>query len=490
MTGKFLVQLNNADIALSGHKVLHGINWLIEPDQHWRVDGENGAGKTTLLKTIAGLLWPVAKQPPSRLYGLSSQATHLLAGVKNQIGYASYGMQDEYVRGARNINCHEVIASGFEQNIMVYARLSNCQLQKLENLCNRLGLFELLERSFLSISHGQKSAVLFARALIHEPKLLVLDEIFNGVDPARFDLMVELLDEYKQKGGQIVLSWHEHGVEAVEKLFTHRLILAAGKISSVKKNAYQQPKSSSRVDKFDGSGFKGKTGKKLIELKNLNVYLQNEHILKNINWTVHQGERWLLRGENAAGKTTLLKTLLAEVRPSVDSVIWRHGFNERSSVWQIRKLIGYVSPELQQAYHYNIAVEDAIASGFFSSIGVYDSIDSGQTQQVKSLLNEFYLMDLANSGVHQISSGQMRRVLIARAMTQNPDILILDEITANLDRYSRSTILQVIEKLARAGKTMIFVGHHDDAITALANRELRLSQGEIQHKKVLEKSNE
>ena len=302
----------------------------------------------------------------------------------------------------------------------------------------------------------------------------------------RFDLMVELLQEYKQKGGQIILSWHEHGVEAVEKLFTHRLILTAGKISRVEKNAYQQQKPKTVVNEFNDSSHKEKFAKKLIELKNLNVYLQNEPILKNINWTIHQGERWLLRGENGAGKTTLLKTLLAEIRPSVDSGIWRYGFNERSSVWQIRKLIGYVSPELQQAYHYNISVEEAVASGFFSSIGVYDNVDSEQTQRVKYLLEEFDLIELASSGVHQISSGQMRRVLIARAMTQNPDILILDEITANLDRYSRSTILRVTEKLARAGKTMIFVGHHDDAITALANRELRLSQGEIAHIKVLE----
>ena len=487
MAEKFLVQLKNADVALSGQKVLHGIDWLIEPDQHWRVDGENGAGKTTLLKTIAGLLWPVAKRSPSRLYGFNTQVSHLLAGVKNQIGYASYGMQDEYVRGARNINCHEVIASGFEQNIMVYDRLSDDQQQNLEKLVKRLGLSELLGRSFLSISHGQKSAVLFARALIHQPKLLVLDEIFNGVDPNRFALMVELLQEYKQKDGQIVLSWHEHGVEAVEKLFTYRLILAAGKVSHIEKNAYQQSNSNGVVNKINNSNHAHQPGKKLIGLKNVNVYLQNEHILKNINWTIHQGERWLLRGENGAGKTTLLKTLLAEVRPSVDSVIWRYGFNQRSSVWQIRKLIGYVSPELQQAYHYNVCVEDAVASGFFSSIGVYDNVNSQQSETVKHLLQEFDLLDLANSGVHQISSGQMRRVLIARAMTQNPDILILDEITANLDQHSRLTILQVIEELARAGKTMIFVGHYDDAIMALANRELTLSQGEIQYEEILEK---
>ena len=487
MAEKFLVQLKNADVALSRRKVLDGIDLRIEPGQHWRVDGENGAGKTTLLKTIAGLLWPVAKQPPARLYGFNAQASHLLAGVKTQIGYASYGMQDEYVRGARNINCYEVIASGFEQNIMVYDHLNDRQQQKLENLCNRLSLTELLERSFLSISHGQKSAVLFARALIHQPKLLVLDEIFNGVDPGRFNLMVELLQQYQQKGGQVVLSWHEHGVEAVEKLFTHRLILAAGKISSIEKNAYTQSITKRVINKVNNSEHTQEPGKKLIELKNVNVYLQNEHILKNINWVIHQGERWLLRGENGAGKTTLLKTLLAEVRPSVDSIIWRDGFDQRSSVWQIRKLIGYVSPELQQAYQYNISVEDAVRSGYFSSIGIYDEVNSQQTERVKQLLQEFYLLDLANLGVHQISSGQMRRVLIARAMTQSPDILILDEITANLDQHSRLTILQVAEKLVLEGKTMIFVGHHDDAITALANRELRLSRGEIQHKKILEK---
>ena len=480
MIENFLVQLKNTDVALSGQKVLHGIDWRIQSGQHWRIEGENGAGKTTLLKTIAGLLWPVAKQTPSRLYGFNNQKSHLLVGVKNKIGYASYGLQDEYVRGSRNINCYEVIASGFEQNIMIYDRLSQNQEQTIKKLVVKLGLGELLERSFLSISHGQKSTVLFARALIHQPRLLILDEIFNGVDQHRFKLMVELLREYKHAGGQIILSWHEHGVAAVEQLFTHRLVLADGRISKSGKSIRQDTNTNDSFDVLKGVEYKSETGNKLIELKNLDVYLQNKHILKRINWTINKGERWLLKGENGAGKTTLLKTLLAEIRPAIGSGIWRHGFSERSSVWQIRKLIGYVSPELQQAYQYNISVFDAVASGFNSSIGIYDRIDSQQISLVRDHLVTFDLVDLANFGVHQISSGQMRRVLIARAMVQKPEILILDEITANLDQTSRSDVLGIIKKLAKQGKTMILVGHHDDAILALANRVLTLAQGEIQ----------
>ncbi len=477
MSEKFLVRLIDADVVLSGKAVLHGINWQIRPGEHWRVDGQNGAGKTTLLKTIAGLTWPVAKQPPSRLFGLNGPATHLLSGVKQSIGFASYGMQDEYVRGRRNITCHEVIASGFEQNIMVYDELTTGQQQAVEALAAQLDISKLLNHSFLSISHGQKSAVLFARAYIHQPRLLILDEIFNGVDQNRFNLMVRLLEQYQKQGGQMVLSWHEHGIEAIERLFTHALLLDQGKVIKAGQNVAkvtQGNKAPAKPRKLNYSELKQT---KLLELKKLNVYLQNRPILKNINWTVYQHERWLLKGKNGAGKTTLLKTLLAEIRPAMGSEIWRRGFGQRASVWQIRKLIGYISPELQQAYQYNISVFDTVGSGFFSSIGLYDEISDQQTEKVYQLLEALDLQQLAATGVHQISSGQMRRVLIARAMVHNPDILIFDEVTANLDRQSRAVILACIEDLIGQGKTMIFVGHHENELIGLYNRTLKLIDG-------------
>jgi len=479
MTENFLIRLKNADVALSGQKVLHGINWQIDPDQHWRVDGINGAGKTTLLKTIAGLIWPVAKQPASRKYCFNANPSHLLAGVKNKIGYASYGMQDDYVRGSRNISCHEVIASGFEQNIMVYDKLSDTQQRKLDLISSKLGLTDFIDHSFLSTSHGQKSAILFARALIHRPRLLILDEIFNGVDQQRFELMVELLDEYVQTGGQIILSWHEHSIEAIEALFTHRLLLDKGKVIQTEKASRIKASRKQKSKKIDQIKFQASGDKQLIALNDVDVYLQNKHVLKNINWIINEGERWLLKGENGAGKTTLLKTLLAEIRPAIGSEIWRRGFDRHTSVWNIRKLIGYVSPELQQSYHYNISVRDALASGFFSSIGLYDEVNAAQSQRIEALLEEFNLIEIADAGVHEISSGQMRRVLIARALISDPNVLIFDEITANLDTQSRSAILTDIEILIGQGKTILFVGHHDDEILSLATHILTLDKGVI-----------
>ena len=475
-----LIKLNNADVVLSGQPVLQGINWQLDKGQHWRVDGPNGAGKTTLLKTMAGLLWPVAKTPPSRLYGFDGKPGHLLAGVRKRIGFASYGMQDEYVRGRRNLNCHEIIASGFDQNIMVYDELSEGQEQAIDEICATLKLeLSLLNASFMSVSHGQKSAILFARAIIHQPEILILDEIFNGVDNKKFELMIRVLQRYRQNAGHIILSWHEHGIRAIEELFTHRIQIENGQIKSSLNIIQKDIGTEIPVNQSSRNLSPAQSSKKLIVFKNVNVYLANKPVLKNINWTIRQGEHWLLKGDNGAGKTTLLKTLLAEVRPSVDSEIWRRGFSPRSSVWQIRKLIGYVSPELQQSYQYNISVVEAVATGFFSSIGLYDRVSAHQQTIVDAQIQQFNLQELSDKGVHQISSGQMRRVLIARAMVLDPEILIFDEITANLDRTSRSNILAVISDLIALGKTLILVGHHQQEIAGMYNKVLNIANGEI-----------
>jgi ABC-type molybdenum transport system ATPase subunit/photorepair protein PhrA len=217
----------------------------------------------------------------------------------------------------------------------------------------------------------------------------------------------------------------------------------------------------------------------LVRLNNVNVFLGNKPVLRNINWTLKKGERWLLKGHNGAGKTTLVKTLLAEIRPSVDSEIWRYGFSERASVWEIRKLIGYVSPELQQSYQYNISVTESVASGFFSSIGLYDKVSRQQQLRVETLLSRFELLDLADQGVHQISSGQMRRVLIARAMVVDPEIMIFDEITANLDTLTRQKILETIAGLAGPDNSMIFVSHNHSEIRGLYNRVLEIESGKM-----------
>lgn len=478
---RYIVRLQNADVFLSGKQVLNNIDWCIACDQHWRIDGPNGAGKTTLLKTIAGLIWPVAKSPPSRLYCISGKISHRLIGVRQRIGFAGYGMQDDYVRAMRNLTCQDVISSGFEQNIMMYNRITASQQQSLGRICNDLELSKSeLALPFASTSHGQKSVIFFARAIVHRPRLLVLDEIFNGVDHRRFKLMVKVLHDFRQRGGQICLAWHEHCVDEIEALFTDRLYLRGGRVVRVSKSV-EVPGNISATDlRSSGLQLKLPAGNDiLIELKNVNVFLGNRPVLKNINWTLRKAERWLLKGDNGAGKTTLLKTLLAEIRPSVGSVIRRKGFSARTSVWQIRKLIGYVSPELQQSYRYNISVFEAVASGFFSSIGLYDKVNRTQAKAIERQLRNFGLDDLADLGVHEISSGQMRRVLMARAMVINPEILILDEITANLDQMSRLTILRLIANLAAEGKTMILVSHYCQEVSGLYNRVLELDDGKI-----------
>ena len=110
---------------------------------------------------------------------------------------------------------------------------------------------------------------------------------------------------------------------------------------------------------------------------------------------------------------------------------------------------------------------------------MYDKVDKQQLKIVEKQLGRFDLLDVADRGVHQISSGEMRRVLIARAMVLNPEILIFDEITANLDQVSRLNIINIIAALASQGKTMILVGHHHQELTGLYNRVLNMADGEI-----------
>ncbi|MFQ5716845.1 MAG: ABC transporter ATP-binding protein [Nitrospinales bacterium] len=215
----------------------------------------------------------------------------------------------------------------------------------------------------------------------------------------------------------------------------------------------------------------------LIEIKDVDVYLKGSKILSAVNWSQRPDENWAVVGNNGAGKTTFLRLLFGEVLPAFGGTIHWFGRRELRPLQEIRQRVGYVSAEYQADYDANITGLEVVESGYFSSIGLYERASGSQRKTALDWMDFLGIAHLADRGFRKMSFGEARRALLARALVNNPDLLILDEPCAGLDIPSRELFLETAEKLSATQTRLIYVTHHVEEILPAISHVLYLKQG-------------
>ena len=203
---------------------------------------------------------------------------------------------------------------------------------------------------------------------------------------------------------------------------------------------------------------------RVIDMKKVTIKYGTRTILNNIDWTVMNGERWALTGQNGSGKSTLLSLVCADNPQSYacDITLFDRPRGSGESIWDIKKHIGYVSPEMHRSYKHNLPAIRIVASGLMDSIGLYAVPNGDDYARCCWWLDIFGIGQLADRPFLQLSSGEQRLVLLARAFVKDPQLLILDEPLHGLDLYNRRLVKDVIETFCqRRNKTMIMVTHYE-----------------------------
>ena len=179
------VRLQRIHVTRGERPVLRAIDWHIRPGQHWVLVGANGAGKTQLLKLIAGAVWPVPEQRPLRRYRWGTQVRSTPYEAQDEIAYVGPERQDRYERYGWNHTVEQIIGTGIHRTDIPLQALSSADQRTVGALARRLDITALLSRRFLTLSYGERRLVLLARALASRPRLLLMDELLNGLDAAR-----------------------------------------------------------------------------------------------------------------------------------------------------------------------------------------------------------------------------------------------------------------------------------------------------------------
>lgn len=213
------VILKNAVVSYNDRPILHGLNWQVNPGEHWQIIGENGAGKSTLLSLITGD-HPQGYSNDLTLFGRRRGTGETIWDIKRHIGYVSNSMHQEYRVATNVIN---VIISGFHDSIGLYQTPSDRQIQLAYEWLALLGFAKLTaQHPFHSLSWGQQRLVLIARALVKHPEVLILDEPLQGLDGLNRLLVLRFIDVMLRQGTTQLL-FVTHHQEDAPACITHRL---------------------------------------------------------------------------------------------------------------------------------------------------------------------------------------------------------------------------------------------------------------------------
>lgn len=219
----------------------------------------------------------------------------------------------------------------------------------------------------------------------------------------------------------------------------------------------------------------------IIEMEQVYFQRKGRSILHNLSWRVKEGEHWAIVGLNGSGKTTLLNLVNGYLWPTSGTISvfgQRYG---KVMIQEVRKKIGWVSSSLQLQLPGEATTEQIIIGGKKATIGYYDELSPSDEDDVIQLLDFFQCKNLFQRTYQTLSQGERQKVLIARALIAEPELLILDEPCTGLDLISREQVLSMIQQIAKQekGPTLIYVTHHIEEILPCFSHTLLLRKGEV-----------
>jgi molybdate transport system ATP-binding protein len=417
------VTLRRIDLDRGGRPVLRGIAWSINPGQRWLLIGGNGAGKTQLLKLISGAVWPAPTGEVLRRYHWRGERFDQPAGILEEIAYVGAERQDRYEHYEWNFLAREVVGTGVTRTDIPVRALMAAETRRVAALFKRLDIGELADRRFLTLSYGERRLVLIARALASQPKLLLLDEVANGLDARNHARLMRWLSAT----GASKLPWvfATHRSPDVPESVTHLLELQQGR---VRRSGAVRAAAARKLLRQDSGEFLDVTTRRrvkvkprrrvLVSLRNAHVHVDDAHILHGIDMDVAAGDCWVVHGANGSGKSTLLRTIYGDHGVAAGGSIVRAGIVPGVPLEKFKLRTAYVAPHLQTWQAPKMPVMEVVASGRHASIGLNEAITASDRRHAERALRRFGLLGMKNRTMAEMSYGQARRVLFARAWSE------------------------------------------------------------------------
>lgn len=452
------------------------INLKMTTNEQWIVYGPNGSGKTFLVKAITSS-YPFKQGKIS--YDFSPVAS---TKISENILYVTFHDQygDQGGQSFYQLRWNQgLIDSTIPKVKDIFDTKKVKNLTLLNILEQKLKIGDLLDKYVISLSSGEFRRFQIAKIILQNPRLLIIKNPFIGLDEENREQVTMFLQEIiKTLPIQLILIVSRLPQDITA--FTHLVQVKDGNIQKLpieKGNNFANlepkqlppPKILELSNCFQSHPTvqteKKEQSSSILELHNITIKYGERTILKNLNWNVNRGEKWALQGENGAGKSTLLSIVCADNPQSYSCDVTLFGFHRGSgeSIWDIKKHIGFVSPEIYRSYRKPLPVENIIASGLYDTIGLFKKPKETDFQKIEFWMNIFGLSNYKKRNYMQLSNGEQRLILLVRAFVKNPDLIILDEPFHGIDATNRLLAKQIIQSFcSQPDKTLIMVSHYKE----------------------------
>ncbi|HET9692915.1 MAG TPA: ATP-binding cassette domain-containing protein [Steroidobacteraceae bacterium] len=474
------VELRDCSVRLGRHWALRDVSFTVRRGERWLLLGANGAGKTVLLKLLRGDLWPTPTGRESRRYVFGNGDVDAQPITAFEcIAYLGPERQDRYERYESTLTVEQVVLTGFDDSDFPLQPATAAQRRRIDEVLRRVGLRGAVHRRLLALSYGQRRRALLARAIVRRPDLLLLDEALNGLDAAGRRAFVRALDRALPAHTAWVLTSHRADAEEVGT--THLAALAQGRLlqasvvvdSRVARRtgiASKPPRRHARAPAQP----RAPVGT-LFRVERATVFRDARAVIGAFDWSLAPGEHWHVRGPNGAGKSTLMALVYGDLWPMHGATLERRW----PPVEEWKRRIGLVSPELQATYAATgCTVREIVASGLHGSIGLNEFPTLAESRRIARELTRWGIAELADRRARELSYGQLRLVLAARAFARPRRLFLLDEPFDGLDAHAREQLRRRLDAaVERDGATVVIATHHADDVPAYVHRQLTMRRG-------------
>ena len=454
--------------------------------------GPNGAGKSLLVDLLTGKL-PLLQGFPT--YDFRPSASSM---AYDNIKYIAF--RDTYGSADANYYYQQRWNQTEQDDVPLVRELLGGHTN--EEVCNRLfrlfGLEPLLDKKIILLSSGELRKFQLTKALLTSPRILIMDNPFIGLDATTRQMLSQLMEELTQQFPlQIVLVLSM--MEDVPTFITHVVPVDSMRVGEkTERGKYLEKFAAADAVRrkedeteyvttdalvaavpYQGTNF---SGSEVVKLNKVSIRYDDRTILSELDWLVQRGEKWALSGDNGSGKSTLLSLICADNPQSYacDISLFGRRRGTGESIWEIKQHIGYVSPEMHRAYLKNLPTIEIVASGLHDSIGLYVRPKPEELEQCMQWMEIFGISALKDRPFLQLSSGEQRLALLARAFVRDPELLILDEPLHGLDTYNRRRVKRIIEAFCRReDKTLIMVTHYANELPSCITHRIHLKKPRV-----------
>ena len=474
-----LVTLDRVDVRLSGATLLEDVSLEVRAGEGIGVVGASGSGKSTLLRVLRGETWPHPASPGRRLFHGADGAFESPIGARERFALVAPEQQDAYVRHDWDLAAEAVIRSGFSDAVFPSEAATPAQEARVREVAGLLGIGSLLGRSILALSRGEGRKVLLARALAPRPELLLLDEATDGLDAAARAAFLALVSRVLHRGTAVVMATHREEemvpeIGRVVRLDRGRIVATA----TVSPPPLSRPLPLARGERRKGERPTSTSTSTLFTARDVTVRVDGRDVLAGLDFELRRGERVAVVGPNGAGKSTFLRLLAGDEQPAAGT-IERLDLGPRAAAFDLRGRVGLVSPELQARHRFDATGEEVVLSGFAGTVGLSAAPGDAERAAASATLARLRIADLARRHLLTLSYGELRHLLLARALAPAPEALLLDEPLAGLDPASRAWMLDAIDEACARGAALVAVTHHDDEVPRGVHRRLALEGGRL-----------